>query len=181
MKQVSVCTKARGRRNQENGHMRRTFNKSLSIIALGCSALLYSVTGCSRAPEAPPKTVAVEADDKMRFDVTAFEVKPGQKVSITLKNIGTTPKFSMGHNLVLLDKTVNTGNVTKFLDAAAMAASSDYVPKGSKEVLAATKLLGPNETDTITFTAPHVPGEYLYLCSFPGHYSQGTKGFMTVK
>jgi azurin len=181
MKQVSVCTKARERRNKENGHMRRTFDISLSIIALGCSALLYSVTGCSRAPEAPPKTVAVEADDKMRFDVTAFEVKPGQKVSITLKNVGTTPKFSMGHNLVVLDKTVNTGNVTKFLDTASMAASSDYVPKGSKEVLAATKLLGPNETDTITFTAPYVPGEYLYLCSFPGHYSQGTKGFMTVK
>jgi azurin len=62
-----------------------------------------------------------------------------------------------------------------------MAAASDYVPKGSKDVLAATKLLGPNETDTITFTAPRVPGEYLYVCSFPGHYSQGTKGFMTVK
>ena len=161
--------------------MRRISAKTLSIIALGCSALLYSVTGCSRAPEAPPKTIVVEADDKMRFDVTAFEVKPGQKVSLTLKNVGTTPKFSMGHNLVMLDKTVNTGNVNKWLDEASMAASSDYVPKGSKEVLAATKLLGPNETDTITFTAPQVPGEYLYLCSFPGHYSQGTKGFMTVK
>jgi azurin len=155
--------------------------KTLLTIALGCSAVLSSITGCSRAPEAPPKTVEVQADDKMRFDVTAFEVARGQKVSITLKNIGTTPKFSMGHNLVVLDKTVNTGNVTKFLDTAATAAASDYVPKGSKEVLAATKLLGPNETDTVTFTAPFVPGEYLYLCSFPGHFSQGTKGFMTVK
>jgi hypothetical protein len=44
-----------------------------------------------------------------------------------------------------------------------------------------TKLLGPAETDTITFNAPFVPGEYLYVCSFPGHYSQGTKGIMTVK
>ena len=156
-------------------------NKSLLLIALGCSALLSSLTGCSRAPEAPPKAVLVEADDKMRFDVTAFEVKPGQKVSITLKNVGTTPKFSMGHNLVMLDKGVNTGNVNKWLDEASMAAATDYVPKGSKQVLAATKLLGPNETDTITFTAPQVPGEYLYVCSFPGHYSQGTKGFMTVK
>jgi azurin len=155
--------------------------KPFLFIALGCGAVLTLVAGCSRAPETPPKTVEVQADDKMRFDVTAFEVSRGQKVSITLKNVGTTPKFSMGHNLVVLDKTVNTGNATKFLDTAAMAASSDYVPKGSKEVLAATKLLGPSETDTITFTAPYVPGEYLYLCSFPGHYSQGTKGFMTVK
>ncbi len=48
-------------------------------------------------------------------------------------------------------------------------------------MLAHTKLLGPAETDTVTFTAPYVAGDYLYLCSFPGHYSQGTKGFMTVK
>src|SRR3954454_6905480 len=94
--------------------MKRTFASSL--LALGCSALLYSVTGCSHAPEAPPKEVTVQADDKMRFDVTAFEAKPGQKIAITLKNVGTTPKFSMGHNLVVLDKTINTGNVQSFLD-----------------------------------------------------------------
>lgn len=118
----------------------------------------------------------------MRFDVTAFEAKPGQKISVTLKNVGTTPKFSMGHNFVLLDRTINTGNVqSAFLDKASMEAAHDYVPQGDKAVIAHTKLLGPNETDSVTFTAPYVPGEYLYLCSFPGHYSQGTKGFMTVK
>jgi azurin len=156
-------------------------NQSLLLIALGCSALLSTITACSRAPEAPPKEVQIQADDKMRFDVTAFDAKPGQKIKVTVKNIGTTPKFSMGHNFVMLDKSVTTGNVTKFLDAASTEAAHDYVPTGSKEVLAHSKLLGPNETDTVTFTAPFVPGEYLYLCSFPGHYSQGTKGFMTVK
>lgn len=156
-------------------------NQSLLLIALGCGALLSSITGCSRAPEAPPKEVQIQADDKMRYDVTAFDAKPGQKISVTIKNIGTTPKFSMGHNFVMLDRTVNTGNVTKFLDAASTEAAHDYVPPNSKEVLAHSKLLGPNEAETVTFTAPYVPGEYLYLCSFPGHYSQGTKGFMTVK
>lgn len=156
-------------------------NKSLLLIALGCGAVLSTFTGCSRAPEAPPKEVQIQADDKMRYDVTAFDAKPGQKIQVTIKNIGTTPKFSMGHNFVMLDKTVTTSNVTKFLDAASTEAAHDYVPPGSKEVLAHSKLLGPNETDTVTFTAPQVPGEYLYLCSFPGHYSQGTKGIMTVK
>jgi azurin len=156
-------------------------NQSLLIIALGCGALLSTISGCSKAPETPPKQVQIQADDKMRFDVTAFEVQRSQKVSITLKNIGTTPKFSMGHNFVLLDKTVTAGNATRFLDAASTEAAHDYVPPSSKEVLAHTKLLGPGESDTVTFSAPQVPGEYLYLCSFPGHYSQGTKGFMTVK
>jgi azurin len=153
----------------------------ISIFALGLGALLYSVTACSRAPEAPPKTVEIQADDKMRFDVTAFEVKPGQKVSVTIKNVGTTPKFSMGHNFVLLDRVVNAGNVQTFLDKASTEASHDYVPPGAKEVLAHSKLLGPNESETVTFNAPFISGDYLYLCSFPGHYSQGTKGIMTVK
>jgi azurin len=161
--------------------MKKTLAQSLPLVALGCGALLYSVSACSRGPETPPKEVTIQADDKMRYDMTAFEVKPGQKVSVTLKNIGTTPKFSMGHNFVMLDRTVNTSNVQRFLDAASTEAAHDYVPPASKEVLAHSKLLGPNETDTVTFTAPYIAGEYLYLCSFPGHYSQGTKGFMTVK
>jgi azurin len=155
--------------------------KSLPIFVLSCGGILCTLSSCSPTPEAPPLAVNVQADDKMRFDNTAFEVARGQKVSVTLKNVGTTPKFSMGHNFVLLDKTINEQNVTKFLDAASTEAAHDYVPPGSKEVLAHTKLLGPGETDTVTFTAPFVPGQYLYLCSFPGHYSQGTKGFMTVK
>jgi len=161
--------------------MRNSSRQSLCRIALGCSALLLSVVGCSHAPEAQPKEVQIQADDKMRFDVTAFDASPGQKITVTLKNVGTTPKLSMGHNFLLLDRSVNEQNATKFLDAASTEASHDYVPPGSKEVLARTKLLGPDETDTVTFNAPQIPGQYLYLCSFPGHYSQGTKGFMTVK
>ena len=161
--------------------MRTSRSQSIFRVAIGCSALVISIVGCSRAPEAPPKAVVIQADDKMRFDVTAFDAKPGQKISLTLKNVGTTPKFSMGHNFLLLDRTVNTGNVQVFLDKASTEAAHDYVPPDAKEVLAHTKLLGPNETDTVTFDAPFVPGDYLYLCSFPGHYTQGTKGFMTVK
>jgi azurin len=162
--------------------MRKTVIPLLALVALGCSAVFWVVTGCSRAPEAPPKEVTIQADDKMRYDMTAFDASPGQKIAVTIKNIGTTPKFSMGHNFVLLDRTINTGNVqASFLDKASMEASHDYVPPGDKNVLAHSKLLGPGESEVVTFNAPYIPGEYLYLCSFPGHYSQGTKGFMTVK
>jgi azurin len=139
------------------------------------------LSGCSKPPEGPPKTVEIQADDKMRYDVTAFDAKPGQKISVTFKNIGTAPKASMGHNFVLLDHTITTGNVQKFLDVASTNAEHDYVPLRSKDVLAHSKLLGPNETEVVTFNAPFVVGDYLYVCSFPGHYSQGTKGVMTVK
>jgi azurin len=162
--------------------MKRTSAQLITVIALGCSALLYFLNGCSQAPSGPPKEVTVQADDKMRYDLTAFDVTPGQKVIVTFKNIGTTPKFSMGHNFVLLDRTINTGNIqSAFLDKASTEAAHDYVQPGAKEVLAHSKLLGPAETEVVTFNAPYIPGDYLYVCSFPGHYSQGTKGIMTVK
>ena len=151
-------------------------------IALGCSAVLYVVTGCSRPAEVPPKEVTVQADDKMRYDLTAFDASPGQKIFVTFKNIGTAPKFSMGHNFVLLDRTITAANIqSTFLDKASLETSHDYVPPGAKEVLAHSRLLGPGESEVVTFTAPPNAGEYLYVCSFPGHYSQGTKGVMTVK
>lgn len=167
---------------KERNMKRTTITQLIPVIALGCSALISLLTGCSPAPEVPPKEVTVQADDKMRYDFTAFDVSPGQKVIVTFKNIGTTPKFSMGHNFVLLDRTITTTNIqSAFLDKASMEAAHDYVPPGAKEVLAHSKLLGPGETEVVTFNAPYVPGEYLYVCSFPGHYSQGTKGVMTVK
>ena len=116
--------------------MKKTSAQLFPVIALGCSALLNSITSCSPAPSGPPKEVTIQADDKMRYDVTAFEVSPGQKVSVTIKNVGTTPKFSMGHNFVLLDRAINTGNVqASFLDKASTEASHDYVPPSAKEVL----------------------------------------------
>lgn len=100
-------------------------NHSLYLIAFVCSAL----ASCSPAPQVAPKEVQIKADDKMKFDVTAFEVKPGQKVSLTLTNVGTTPKFSMGHNCVVLDRNVNVQN---FLDAASTNAAHDYGTAGCK-------------------------------------------------
>jgi azurin len=159
--------------------MRNKFSISLSVLGLGCSALLLSIAGCSRAPEAPPKEIKITANDKMKFDLTAFEVKPGQKVSVTLTNVGTSPKASMGHNFILLKQNVN---VQKFLDDGSMHAGQDYIaPDFAKDVIAHTKLLGPGESDTITFTAPYVAGDYVFLCAFPGHYAAGMHGLMTVK
>ena len=159
--------------------MKTKFTLSLFLLGLGCSALLFSAVSCSRAPEAPPKTVQIKADDKMKYDITGFEVKPGQKVSVTLTNVGTAPKASMGHNFIVLKQNTN---IPKFLDEGSMQAAKDYIaPEFEKDVIAKTKLLGPGESDTVTFTAPYVTGDYPFLCAFPGHYAAGMHGLMSVK
>ncbi len=37
-------------------------------------------------------------------------------------------------------------------------------------VLHATRLLNGGETERLSFTAPAKPGEYVYVCTFPGHW-----------
>lgn len=132
-------------------------------------------------PAAPAASTAVEitANDAMKFSVTRFEVAAGQQVKLTFRNIGTMPKQAMGHNLVILKKGAD---VKAFADAAVMAAATDYFPAAKADVVIAhTKLLGPKQSDEITFTAPSEPGEYPFICSFPAHYIAGMKGVMVVK
>lgn len=127
----------------------------------------------------PELKVQVTANDQMKFDVLTIEAKPGQKVTLTLKNAGTMPKMSMGHNLVLLSNDVEAAT---FIEASQTHMGSDYIaPELRTKVIAHTKLLGPGESDTISFAAPRKAGAYTYLCSFPGHFTIGMKGVLTVK
>ena len=62
------------------------------------------------------------------------------------------------------------------------AQATDYIPADKKaDVLASTKLAGPNETVEVSFKAPAKPGSYPFMCTFPGHYAAGMKGTLVVK
>jgi azurin len=58
-------------------------------------------------------------------------------------------------------------------------AAKNYVPD-TDDVLFHTALVLPDASDTIYFTAPATPGDYDYLCSFPGH-SALMKGLLRVE
>ena len=113
----------------------------------------------------------------MMYSKNSFEVKSGQKVKLTFKNIGKLPKVAMGHNIVILENSVD---LVKFCNEAVKFPTNEYFPKGlEKDVIGRTKLLGPGEEDTIYFMAPE-PGTYEYVCTFPGHFAL-MKGKMIVK
>ncbi len=125
------------------------------------------------------RAIAVTANDAMKFDVTEITAHPGEALAVTLTNNGTMPKFSMGHNWVLLAANVD---VNAFAMDAAQAVKTDYVPAAATgQVLAATRLLGPKESDTVLFYAPKQPGRYVFLCTFPGHFQVGMKGILVVQ
>lgn len=123
--------------------------------------------------------VTITGNDTMQFDLKTFEAKAGENVELTFKNIGKIPKIAMGHNLVILKKGISAiafGQKAMGAGANATNALPDSV-KG--DTIAATKLLGPAESETITFTAPDA-GDYEYVCTFPGHFAM-MRGVMKVK
>ena len=124
--------------------------------------------------------ITISGNDTMQFDVKNFDVTAGSKVKLTFKNVGKLPKIAMGHNLVLLKKGITAiAFGQKALGAGANAVNP--LPDSLKEdVIASTKLLGPDEQEIISFTAPKEKGAYEYVCTFPGHFAM-MRGTMTVK
>lgn len=111
--------------------------------------------------------ILLTGNDRMQYSDTLFKVKASEKVQLTFRNIGKMPKNSMGHNFVLLSQGTD---FTNFATEAMKARDNDYIPQQlSSSIIAHTKLVGPGETDKITFTVPN-KGIYDFLCSFPGHY-----------
>jgi azurin len=49
------------------------------------------------------------------------------------------------------------------------------------QVIIDTGLVGDGETQSITFNAPDEQGAYDYICTFPGHFTAGMKGTLTVE
>src|SRR5690625_1762970 len=134
----------------------------------------------SAEADAPAESgkITITGNDQMKFDTTEFSVKAGEEVTIVFENIGKLPKEAMGHNLLVLKKEVDP---IRFAAASATAADNDYIaPDREDEVIAGTKILGPGESETITFTAPEETGDFPFVCTFPGHASAGMSGVMKV-
>jgi azurin len=111
--------------------------------------------------------IKIDGMDDMKYDRTLFKVKAGQKITLTLKNIGKQPAAAMSHNVVILQQGTD---VQAFGEAAIPAAATEHIPASmATDVIAHTKLLGPGESDTITFTLTD-PGVYDFICTFPGHF-----------
>src|SRR5262245_20299029 len=104
--------------------------------------------------------------EQMLFDVKWFVVEAGKPVRVVLTNTDAMP-----HNVVIGQPgSVNTiGTAAATLPPPSDPNAKAYVPS-IPQVLQATKLVQRGESDTINFTAPTSPGEYSFVCSFPGHW-----------
>lgn len=113
------------------------------------------------------QVVRIEAvPEQMTFDLKWFVVEAGKPIQIVLYN-----PDAMSHNLIV----GKPGSLKEVgMAATAMTLSADpnvkpYVPD-IPLVLQSTRLVNWGETERLTFAAPKEPGEYVYVCTFPGHW-----------
>ena len=112
--------------------------------------------------------IVIEANDQMKYNLDRIDVKEGQTVRLTLKNVGVLPKEAMGHNWVLVKPGTDK---EAFATAAIASKETDYIPAGFVEnIIVHTSLTGGGEEVSIEFPAP-AKGFYSFFCSFPGHYA----------
>lgn len=119
------------------------------------------------------KLVAIEA--KMAFDKKVLTVPAGRSITLVFENPDLMP-----HNVVI----VKPGAAEKVGEAAdAMASLKDgfeknFIPS-TADVLFATPLINSGKSFKLEFKAPSLPGDYPFICSFPGHW-RVMQGILTV-
>ncbi len=152
-------------------------------ILLILTAMVFMFPVCRAEEKADtPKAdveVTITGNDQMKYDKAEIEVKAGQTVALTFKNIGALPKAAMGHNVVILKPG---SDIPKFAIGGVANAAGDYLPLDpalAAQVVAKTKILGPKEEETIVFKVP-AAGDYPFLCTFPGHFGV-MKGVLKAK
>ena len=106
--------------------------------------------------------------EKLAFDLRWFVVEAGKPVQIVLFNPDAMP-----HNLVVgrpgsLEEIGTKGGAMP-MPADPASTAKPFVPD-SPQVLFSTRLVREGETERLGFNAPSAPGEYIFVCTFPGHW-----------
>jgi len=125
--------------------------------------------------DGPEENLSLGTKPGLQYDLTKLEVKAGAKVALTFNN-----NDDMLHNIVI----TKPGNALQEVATLAENLGLDgpdknYVPD-SDLVLFHSNILQPETNETIYFVAPTEPGEYRFVCTFPGH-SYTMRGTLVVK
>ena len=165
---------------------RRDFLQRLSVFGIagaGAGSLLTACGGggddssssADSSSDGGAQTVTLHAQgNQMKYKETEFTVPADTEIELVFENTASSP--SMQHNVLILNEAPGQDIFKEVGQAGVEAgANEDYVPD-HEAVLVATPISKPGETVSATFTTPSEPGEYGYVCTYPGHWAtmQGT-------
>jgi len=121
----------------------------------------------------PDKVISIGTEPGMQYDIEQFEVKAGSRVKLIFTN-----SDDLLHNLVITTPGSATMVGEKALEMGINGPRQDYVPE-VEQVLFYINILEPGNSQEIYFTVPSEPGDYQFVCTFPGHYIT-MRGIMKV-
>lgn len=160
---------------------RRRWLKSAASLA-GLAVISMALSGCGGSSAAGEvdsgDVIKLELGckgDELAFDQTTLAAPAGASIELTFHNHSRYHQ----HNWVL----VNGGDAEAMaIYEAGLAAGdkADWLPTANTQIIVHTPLIESGKSATITFQAPSKPGEYRYLCTFPGHFLAGMKGVLTI-
>ena len=112
------------------------------------------------------KRTIMTIKEAMKYSPAEFTVPAGATVELIFENVD-----AMQHNWVLgaLGSQEKIGLAADKMITAADGAAKNYIPS-LPEVLAYTPLVESDGRVKVVFKAPSVPGNYPFLCTFPGHW-----------
>lgn len=113
--------------------------------------------------------------NEMKFEQTKLTAKAGTVLEIVLTNIDF-----MQHNLLVLKpgSMERVGAAADRLAQVPEGVGMQYVPS-VPDVLFSTPLVNPDQQFSLKFRVPDIPGDYPYICSYPGHW-RIMNGVLTV-
>ncbi len=114
------------------------------------------------------------AGEQLLYDVESLMAPAGEEITVTFNN----PSAINQHNFIVLNSS-DEADAAAFNEEAA-AAGDPYVPSDTSLIIAQTELLNPGESGTVSFGALDA-GDYIYICTVPGHYEAGMWGVLTVQ
>lgn len=145
--------------------MRKPAVRDRRWFVLGAGLAPLALAGCGHGqPAAPEVGLLVESDgDLLVFKPKELTCHSGDQVRLAFHNAARYVDFQ--HNWVLIRPHT--------FDAVIAAANTageahGWVPAGDPDIIAATPVCAKGQVVTTGFVAP-AAGDYLYICTFPGH------------
>lgn len=122
------------------------------------------------------REITISAIAGLQYAEKLIEVKAEEPLAWKLKNTDVMP-----HNLVLVKpagaRPVGEASFKMLSDP--QAGKKHYVPD-LPQVLAFIPVINPGTEHTLYLRAPKTPGDYPYICTFPGHW-MAMRGILRVK
>lgn len=126
-------------------------------VFIGAALLSILLTGCGHTQ--PTTAIHLNMTD-FAYSPNQFVVPAGREISLDIANNG-----AVLHNFILMK--------------AGTSPDHGFDKTDEKNIYWKIELV-PGQSVSTSFTSPSEPGDYLIVCSMPGHYQAGMTGTLVV-